>query len=128
MLERFGIDRRVGWVDVDLENICGLPRRTQELQPISSYPSSDLDLAFVTPDAVAVDTLAGALRQAGGDVLESLQLFDVYRGPGVDAGSRSLAFRLRFVALDRTLSEAELANLQTACVAAGTATGASLRS
>ena len=128
VLERFGIDRRVGWVDVDLENICGLPRRSQELQPVSSYPSSDLDLAFVTPDAVAVDTLAGALRQAGGDVLESLQLFDVYRGPGVDAGSRSLAFRLRFVALDRTLSEAELANLQTACVAAGTATGASLRS
>jgi phenylalanyl-tRNA synthetase beta chain len=128
VLERFGIDRRVGWIDVDLDNICGLPRRSQELQPISSYPSSDLDLAFVTPDAVEVQTLANALREAGGELLESLQLFDVYRGPGVAGGSRSLAFRLRFVAPDRTLSEAELASLQSSCVAAGTAAGAALRS
>ncbi len=127
VLERFGIDRRVGWFDVDLDNICGLPRRAQELQPISAFPSSDLDLAFVTPDTLTVDTLAAALRKAAGDVCESVQLFDVYRGQGVAAGSRSLAFRLRFVALDRTLSEQELAGLRDACVAAGTAAGAALR-
>ncbi len=128
VLERFGIDRRVGWFDVDLDNICGLPRRGQELQPISAFPSSDLDLAFVTPDTITVDTLAAALRNAAGEVCESVQLFDVYRGQGVAAGSRSLAFRLRFVALDRTLSEQELAGLRDACVAAGTAAGAALRS
>lgn len=128
VLARFGIDRRVGWFDVDLDNICSLPRRGQELQPISSFPSSDLDLAFVTPDAITVDVLAAALRRSAGEVCEKVQLFDVYRGQGVAVGSRSLAFRLRFVALDRTLSEQELANLRDACVAAGVAAGATLRS
>ena len=48
------------------------------------------------------------LRQAGGDLLESVELFDVYRGPSVAEGSRSLAFRLRFCALDRTLTDEEI--------------------
>jgi phenylalanyl-tRNA synthetase beta chain len=49
--------------------------------------------------------------------LESVTLFDVYRGPGVEAGRRSLAFRLRFCALDRTLTDREVGELRTRCVA-----------
>jgi phenylalanyl-tRNA synthetase beta chain len=127
VLQAAGIEGRVAWFDVDFENLCGLPRRTTELAPVSAYPSSDLDLAFVTPDAVGVDQLAGALRGAAGELCESLELFDVYRGTGVAAGSRSLAFRLRFVAPDRTLSDAELTEVRQRCIAAGGATGATLR-
>jgi phenylalanyl-tRNA synthetase beta chain len=127
VLNAAGIDGRVGWFDVDLDNLCGLPRQATELALVSSYPSSDLDLAFVTPDAVTVETVAAALRTAAGNLGESVELFDVYRGKGVAEGSRSLAFRLRFVAPDRTLSEAELTALREACVASGAAVGATLR-
>jgi phenylalanyl-tRNA synthetase beta chain len=128
VLAAWGIDGRVGWFDVDLENLCGLPRRAIELSVVSPYPSSDLDLAFVTPNSVTVDDLAGALRQAAGEVCESVELFDVYRGKGVADGSRSLAFRLRFVSNDHTLTDAELTELQQRCIGAGTALGAALRS
>ena len=56
------------------------------------------------------------LREAGGDELESVVLFDVYRGPSVEGGSRSLAYRLRFCALDRTLTDEEIGALRTACI------------
>jgi phenylalanyl-tRNA synthetase beta chain len=127
VLSAAGIDGRVGWFDVDLENLFGLPRRSVELVAVSIYPSSDLDLAFVTPDSVMVADLADALSAAAGSLCESVELFDVYRGKGVAEGHRSLAFRLRFVSADRTLSEAELTGLQEACVAAGVQIGASLR-
>ena len=56
------------------------------------------------------------LREAGGDELESVGLFDVYRGPSVEGGSRSLAYRLRFCALDRTLTDEEIGTLRTTCI------------
>jgi phenylalanyl-tRNA synthetase beta chain len=49
------------------------------------------------------------LRKAAGDLLVGLDLFDVYRGPGVADESRSLAYRLRLQAPNRTLTDAELA-------------------
>jgi phenylalanyl-tRNA synthetase beta chain len=128
VLSAAGITGRVGWFDVDLENLCALPRKAAELQAVSTFPSSDLDLAFVTPDSIGVEVVAKALRDAGGALCESVELFDVYRGKGVAESSRSIAFRLRFVATDRTLSEAQLTTLRESCVAAANSVGAVLRS
>ena len=69
-------------------------------------------------EQVPAGSVARALREAGGDLLESVDLFDVYRGASVDDGSRSLAFRLRFCAPDRTLTDDEVGDLRTRCVEA----------
>ena len=47
-----------------------------------------------------------------------MTLFDVYRGPGIPEGARSLAYRLRFCAPDRTLTDEEVGELRTACIEA----------
>jgi phenylalanyl-tRNA synthetase beta chain len=52
----------------------------------------------------------------GGDLLESVLLFDVYRGESLGDGVRSLAYRLRFCALDRTLTDEEIGALRAACI------------
>jgi phenylalanyl-tRNA synthetase beta chain len=104
------------------------PRRPATSRPISRFPSSDVDLAFVVPDAVPAGSVERALRRAGGDVVESVDLFDVYRGPSLPDRSRSLAFHLRFCALDRTLTDEEVGALRAGCIAAAEAEfGASLR-
>ncbi|WP_373524943.1 phenylalanine--tRNA ligase subunit beta [Nostoc sp.] len=81
---------------------------TPAFQPYSTYPASDRDIAFFAPVKVSVTELEKAITQAGKDLLESVELFDEYRGENVPEGQRSLAFRLIYRASDRTLTEAEV--------------------
>jgi phenylalanyl-tRNA synthetase beta chain len=122
VLERFGMDtgqQRVGWLELDLGLLLDqVPRKVGLAVPVSRFPSSDIDLAFLVEESVPAATVSATLERAAGALLESLSLFDVYRGPGVPEGSRSLAWRLRFCALDHTLSDAEIAQLRTGCIRA----------
>ena len=116
-----GRPRRIGWLDLDIGVLLDrrrVPRRSEEARPVSRYPSSDVDLAFVVPDEVPAGSVEQALRAGAGDLLESVELFDVYRGPSVATGARSLAYRLRFCALDHTLGDEELAALRSGSIAA----------
>jgi len=116
-----GRPRRVGWLDLDLDVLLDtdrVARRPLESTPVSRFPSSDIDLAFVVPEEVPAAQVESTLAASGGDLLESVQLFDVYRGESLGSGSRSLAYRLRFCALDRTLTDEEIGGLRAVCIAA----------
>ena len=67
------------------------------------------DLALVMGETVAVGPLMTAMRKAGGKLLESIEMFDVYRGGQLGEGKKSVAFSLTFRAPDRTLTEPEIA-------------------
>jgi phenylalanyl-tRNA synthetase beta chain len=84
-------------------------------------------LAFVTPDSVIAEKVEKAIKQSAGALLVELTLFDVYRGPGLPADSRSLAYRLRFQALDRTLADVELTELRNKIIVGVAKLGAALR-
>jgi phenylalanyl-tRNA synthetase beta chain len=112
------VDGPVAWMEVDLGAVLAAPRRRRVYQPVSRYPSADLDLAFVTEDTVPAAAVAAVLRDAAATLLEDLQLFDVFRGPQLGVGRRSLAFRLRFSALDHTLTDEELASVRQRCIEA----------
>ncbi len=140
VLERFGLvgegtasaeRRRIGWLEADLGLLLDpavVARRSDQARPVSRFPSSDIDLAFVTDDAVPADAVADVLATAAGALLESVELFDVYRGPSLPPASRSLAFRLRLCAHDHTLTDGEMGDVRTACIAAVSEhLGASLR-
>ena len=115
-LENYGVEGRVAWLELDLGAVLDGPHGTRRYTPVSKYPSSDVDLAFEVPDEVAAAQVAGSLRKAGGALLRQVELFDVYRGDGVREGARSLAYRLRFQADDRTLTDAEVAEARQACI------------
>ncbi|HEX3979619.1 MAG TPA: phenylalanine--tRNA ligase subunit beta, partial [Acidimicrobiales bacterium] len=121
LLGRDGRARRVGWLDLDIGTLLDrqrVPRRPEVVRPISRFPSSDIDLAFAVDDGVSAITVERVLRRAGGEELESVELFDAFRGAVVGEGRRSLAYRLRFCAIDHTLDDAELAELRSRCIAA----------
>ena len=118
VVRAWDLESRVGWIDVELERLLAAPRRPEEVTPVTRFPSSDLDLAFVVDDAVPAGTVERTIRDAAGELLESSRLFDVYRGAPVQAGRRSLAYRLRLRALDRTLTDDELAAARHACITA----------
>ncbi len=120
VLGAFGFDgarQRVGWLELDLGRLLGeAPRRSEEAETVSRYPSSDVDLAFVVDAAVPAAAVEASLRGAVGGVLESVELFDVFRGAGMPGRSRSLAFRLRLRAFDHTLAEGEIQVLRGRCI------------
>jgi phenylalanyl-tRNA synthetase beta chain len=80
--------------------------------PYSTFPQADRDIAFFVPVEVSVDEIQKAIAKVGGGVLESIQLFDEYRGENVPDGQRSLAFRLIYRGGDRTLTDAEIEPVQ----------------
>jgi phenylalanyl-tRNA synthetase beta chain len=96
--------------------------------PISGFPPVLIDLALVVTDEVPAAEVAAALREGAGELLESLRLFDVYTGPPVPAGARSLAYALTLRAPDRTLTSEEATAVRDAAVASAAGrTGAELR-
>jgi phenylalanyl-tRNA synthetase beta chain len=107
--------------------LLGLPHGESTYRVVSRFPSSDIDLAFVLDDAVPAAHLTARLTTAAGALLDDLALFDVYRGPGIERGARSLAYRLRLQAPDHTLTDAEVALVRQACIEAAAAIGARLR-
>ena len=127
VLDAYGIVQRVAVLELDLTVLLTRIPQAPAARPVSRYPSSDIDLAFVAPDAVPAERLDKALRQAAARLLVDLTLFDVYRGAGVPEGSRSLAFRLRLQASDRTLTDREVAELRARCIDAVAAAGGSIR-
>ena len=119
VLAAHDIEGPVGWIEVDLGRLLASPRRPAEYQPVSRFPSADIDLAFVVDDGTPAADVERTLCAAAGDVLERIELFDVFRGPQLPGG-RSLAWRLRFSALDHTLGEEELTSLRLRCIDAVT--------
>ena len=93
----------------------------------TKFPSSDIDLAFAVSDQMPAGDLKAVLTEAAGECLASIVLFDVFRGKQLGEGTRSLAFRLRFEAPDRTLTDEEVAQARQRCIEAAQTAGASLR-
>ncbi len=114
----FGVPPRTAVAEVDLD---ALLEHAQQVVPgprFSSYPVAKEDVALVVDASVPAAAVEAALRDGAGVLLESIQLFDIYTGPQVGDGKKSLAYALRFRAADRTLTEAETTAARDAAVAA----------
>ena len=127
VLKRNGVSGRVSCLEVSLSTVLREEPKPASAKSVSRYPSSDIDLAFVVPDAVVASDIQRALKSAAGQLAVSLDIFDIYRGKGVAEGSRSLAFRLRLQAPDRTLTDDEVAGVRQKCIDAAAKLGATLR-
>jgi phenylalanyl-tRNA synthetase beta chain len=76
--------------------------------PLPTYPAASFDVALLVPANVAAGRVDTLLRETAGELLESLELFDEFRGPGLPEGVRSLAWRLTFRHPERTLKDKEI--------------------
>src|SRR5262249_1406442 len=114
--------------ELDLDALSRAARVDRQFRPPSSFPPSAIDLAFVVGDDVLAAEVEATLRAAGGELVESVRCFDEFRSDQLGEGRRSLGVALRFRASDRTLTDAEVADLrQRAIDAVVTAHGATLR-
>ena len=126
VLERANLPKRLCAVEIDID---ALPISTRLASPhVSVFPAVLQDVAVVVADTVAAVDVEASLRAGAGDLLEAIDLFDVFTGDQVGEGNKSLTFALRFRADDRTLTEDEASAAKLAAVeSAARAVGARMR-
>src|SRR5829696_654448 len=116
--EAFGLPSRLAAAEIDLDALIAAAPERGDVAAISSFPVAKEDVALIVDTDVPAGIVERALRSGAGPLLESLTLFDVYTGPQIGEGKKSLAFALRFRAPDRTLTDAEAASARDSAVAA----------
>ena len=127
--EALGFPAHSAAFELNLTDLFGtLTGKPVQAKPVSTFPPVKQDLAFTVDDAVTADELEHTIREAAGDVLESIRLFDVFTGEQVGEGKKSLAYAVVFRAVDRTLSPEDSEAIRTRIVeACASRLGAQLR-
>jgi phenylalanyl-tRNA synthetase beta chain len=114
----FGLPARAAAAEINLDALIAAAPVSGDIALISAFPVAKEDVALIVDHEVPAAAVERALRTGAGPLLESVWLFDVYTGPQIGEGKKSLAYALRFRAPDRTLTDAEAAAARDAAVAA----------
>ncbi len=112
---------------IDLGILATVAPEVLSFTAFGPYPALRQDLAVVLPVEVSARELLHTVRKAGGEMLDAAEIFDVYTGAQVGEGKRSLALALSFRALDRTLTDADVAPVREQILAALAELGGELR-
>lgn len=110
--ERYGISEEVYSCELLFSVIIGQTDTEVIYKPLPKYPAVERDIAMLVDEKVTVAELEKAIRENGGNIIESVELFDVYRGVQIAAGRKSVAFALRYRVPDRTLTDEEVTGRQ----------------
>jgi phenylalanyl-tRNA synthetase beta chain len=133
----FAGDREAGWLgelhpsvagawdldgaagfELDFGALAAAASTTPRYEDLTSFPAVRQDIAVIVPEDVPADLVLATIRNAGGALLQSAEVFDVYRGAQVGEGRASLAVRMEFRAPDRTLTDEDVAPRRAKIVAA----------
>jgi len=107
--EKFDIEARVYVAEIDLDALRPLEKAFYGVKPLPKFPAVTRDIALVMDEKVGVGTVLETIQASGGKNLESVKLFDIYRGEKLGADKKSVAYALSFRAADRTLTDEEIA-------------------
>src|SRR5262245_19469605 len=114
VVERAGLPKGTCAVELDLDAIPITD--TLPAPAVSPFPAVFQDVSLIVGDDVAAQTVVDAVRDGAGELLEDVRLFDVYTGPQIGDGRKSVTLALRFRAADRTLTEDEASAARDAAV------------
>lgn len=106
--QKFDIKDKLYIAELNYEAIYNLFNYDYEFKEIPKYPSMERDIAIVVDDAITAEEILNLVRQVGGKLLVDSSIFDVYKGKGIENGKKSIAVKMQFNSLERTLVEDEV--------------------
>ena len=106
--QNYGMDCEVWAAELNFTDLLTVLAPEKTFKALPRFPATSRDLAVVCGEAVTVGSLEDCIARAGGPLLRSVKLFDVYRGAGIRPGAKSVAFSLVFRAEDRTLTDTDI--------------------
>lgn len=107
MAQNYGFSAPVFVAELDFDTVFAKANTEKVYAPLPKYPATTRDFSFVCPEELEVGTLMSVMEKAGGKLVEGVALFDIYRGPQLGEGKKSVSLRVTLRASDRTLTVEE---------------------
>jgi phenylalanyl-tRNA synthetase beta chain len=108
LAKKYDLRDAVFLAEINLDFLIARRNPAKSFKPLPQFPSSRRDVAMIVPESTTHESVLHALKQAKPANLESVELFDVFRGKNVPEGKKSLAYAFTFRAAERTLTDAEV--------------------
>jgi phenylalanyl-tRNA synthetase beta chain len=110
--ENYGMDGvRIYCCEIMFDTVVRYANTNTVYTPLPKYPSTSRDIALLVEEEMEVGSIETVIKENGSDILESVKLFDVYRGKQVEEGKKSVAFALTYRAKDKTLTDEDVAGV-----------------
>ena len=108
----FDLNQKVGFFELNFTKLSEIYSEKSVYQPLNKFPSLDLDLSVVVDEIVLWKDVLDIVNKEAKELIKNIELFDVYKGDKIQAGKKSLAFRIVYQAEDRTLEMDEVLKIQ----------------
>ncbi|OJV66092.1 MAG: phenylalanine--tRNA ligase subunit beta [Clostridiales bacterium 38-18] len=108
VIENYGLSERVYVADLDYNILMQIAKEDKKYSPVPKFPAIERDIAVLVSDSVTSMAIEETVREVAGKLLESVKMFDMYKGKQISEGYKSVAYELVFRADDRTLVDEEV--------------------
>ncbi|OON97854.1 MAG: hypothetical protein ATN32_05185 [Candidatus Epulonipiscium fishelsonii] len=108
VLKNYNIGNRAYIMEIDVDALVDYTKTDVTFKPTPKFPSISRDIAMLVMDNILVGDIEKLIKQRSGKFLESIELFDVYKGEQIEEGYKSVAYNLVFRAEDKTLTDKEV--------------------
>jgi phenylalanyl-tRNA synthetase beta chain len=108
LLSYYDLHKRALIFEVDGDALYQCSESTRYFRPLSKYPPIYRDIALIINQEVTAERVKSAIQGLSLDLVEEVSLFDFYQGKPVPEGKKSLAYRIKYQAYDRTLTDEEV--------------------
>ncbi|MBQ5756842.1 MAG: phenylalanine--tRNA ligase subunit beta, partial [Erysipelotrichaceae bacterium] len=98
----------VYYLELSLNELMTKQAAVTRAPVIRRFPAISRDISVLVDKSVKVEDLMKAIKKSGGNLVDSVEVFDVYEGKGIDDDKRSLSFSIRFLDPERTLKTEEV--------------------
>ncbi|MBI2038611.1 MAG: phenylalanine--tRNA ligase subunit beta [Candidatus Nealsonbacteria bacterium] len=112
ILRDFKITGKAAYFDIFFDKLFRLVSEEREYRPISKYPSAIRDVAVLVPRTTRTQEILDVMERAGGELVQDIDVFDIYEGEELPDGMKNFAFRITYQSDERTLSSKEIDALQ----------------
>ena len=110
--ENYGFSQRVTVCELDFSVLVDASTAEREYQQLPKYPALSRDLALVVEESVTSKEIKELILTVGSDIIESIELFDLYQGEQLENGDKSLAYSINYRVSNRTLTDDEVNQVQ----------------
>ncbi|MCE2806681.1 MAG: hypothetical protein LW700_15980 [Gemmataceae bacterium] len=94
--------------ELEIAPIQAVAKETPRVKAVPRFPAALRDIAVVVENGTSAGELRDAILEAGSGLVVACRLFDLFSGPGIAPGKKSIAFALGYQASDRTLADKEI--------------------